>query len=165
MAEIWSRRLRILLVASLAVNLFFIAIVAAWAIAGPGYLRGMMGFGQPHSRLLGMPSPKQLRVVLDDQGDQILENMLESRRDAFHAKLEGLFEARTALAQAVAAEPFDQAKIEAALAVLREREAVLHAGAQDMILELTSQLSPDQRAKVAGLLKPNERWREKIAKP
>jgi Spy/CpxP family protein refolding chaperone len=112
-----------------------------------------------------MPSPKQLRVVLDDQGDQILENMLESRRDAFHAKLEGLFEARTALAQAVAAEPFDPAKIEAALAVLREREAVLHAGAQDMILELTSQLSPDQRTKVAELLKPNERWREKIAKP
>ena len=159
MTEIWSRRLRILLVASLAVNLFFIAVVAVWAVAGPGYLRGM-GFGHG-PRMMGMPFPRQIRDVLNEPGQQILDSMLEARRDAFHANLDAMFEARAALAEAVATEPFDRGKVEAAMAALRDREAVLHAGAQNMILELASQLDAEQRGKLAELLKPNERWREK----
>lgn len=164
MTEIWSRRLRVMLVASLAVNLFFIAGGAVWAVAGPGYLRGMMGFGPPHgSRMIGMPYPRQILKTLDEPGQQILNNMLDARRDAFHANLDGMFEARAALAAAVAAEPYDRAKAEAAMAALRDREAVLHAGAQNLILELAAQLNAEQRGKLAELLKPNERWREKRA--
>jgi Spy/CpxP family protein refolding chaperone len=162
MTETWSRRLRILLVASLAVNLFFIAVVAVWAVAGPGYLRGMMGFGHG-PRMMGMPFPRQIRDVLNEPGQQILDSMLEARRDAFHANLDSMFEARAALAEAVATEPFDRARVEAAMAALRDREAVLHAGAQNMILELAAQLDAEQRGKLAELLKPNDRWREKRA--
>jgi Spy/CpxP family protein refolding chaperone len=163
MTETWSRRLRILLVVSLAVNLFFIAVVAVWAVAGPGYLRGVMGFGPHGPRMMGMPFPRQIRNVLNEPGQQILDSMLEARREAFHTNLDAMFEARAALAQAVAAEPFDRAKVEAAMAALRDREAVLHAGAQNMILELAAQLDAEQRVKLAELLKPNERWREKRA--
>ena len=124
MTETWSRRLRILLVASLAVNLFFIAVVAAWAVAGPGYLRGMMGFGHG-PRMMGMPFPRQIRDVLNEPGQQILDSMLEARRDAFHANLDAMFEARAALAEAIAAKPFDRGKVEAAMAALRDREAVV----------------------------------------
>ena len=162
MKEAWSRRLRLLLVASLALNLFFVAAIAVSAIADHGRFGGLLGFGSSHGpRMVGMPNPRQLREVLDDRGQQILESMLEARRDTFHANLVPMFEARTALSQAIAAEPFDRAKVEAALAVLRDREAVLHAGAQNLILELAAQLNADQRAKIAELLKPNDRWREK----
>jgi Spy/CpxP family protein refolding chaperone len=162
MTETWSRRLRILLVASLAVNLFFIAVVAVWAVAGPGYLRGAMGFSHG-PRMMGMPFPRQIRGVLNEPGQQILDSMLDARRDAFHANLDAMFDARAALAAAVAAEPFDRAKVEAAMATLRDREAVLHSGAQNLITELASQLDAEQRGKLAELLKPNERWREKRA--
>ena len=162
MTETWSQRLRILLVASLAVNLFFIAVVAVWTVAGPGYLRGMMGFGHG-PRMMGMPFPRQIRDVLNEPGQQILDSMLEARRDAFHANLDAMFEARATLAEAVATEPFDRGKVEAAMAALRDREAVLHAGAQNMILELASRLDAEQRGKLADLLKPNDRWREKRA--
>jgi Spy/CpxP family protein refolding chaperone len=100
---------------------------------------------------------------LNEPGQQILGSMLEARRDAFHANLDSMFEARAALAEAVATEPFDRARVEAAMAALRDREAVLHAGAQNMILELAAQLDAEQRGKLAELLKPNDRWREKRA--
>ena len=160
MSETWSRRLRLLLVISLAVNLFFIGVVAVSAVTGHGF--GIMGFGGPHgSRLTGMPPPRQLRSVLDEQGQQILGTMLDSRRDAFHANLDAMFEARQAVADALATKPYDPAKVEAAMAVLREREAVMATGAQSMILELASKLDDGQRAKVAELLKPRDDWRKK----
>jgi Spy/CpxP family protein refolding chaperone len=90
--------------------------------------------------------------------------MLETRRDAFHANLQPMFDARLALSQAIAAEPFDRAKVEAAMVTLRDRESILHMSAQNMILELASQLDAAQRAKVAELLKPSDKWREKRPK-
>jgi uncharacterized membrane protein len=89
--------------------------------------------------------------------------MLDSRRNAFHANLDAMFEARQSVADALAAKPYDPAKVEAAMAVLREREAVMATGAQSMILELASKLDDDQRAKVAELLKPRDDWRKKQA--
>jgi len=160
MSETWSRRLRLLLVISLAVNLFFIGAVAVSAIAGHGF--GMMGFGGPHGpRLTGMPNPRQLREVLNDQGQQILSTMLDGRRDAFYANLDAMFEARQAVADALAAKPYDAAKVEAAMAVLRDREVVMATGAQSMILQLASRLDDEQRARVAELLKPRDDWRKK----
>jgi Spy/CpxP family protein refolding chaperone len=162
MSETWSRRLRLLLVISLALNLFFIGAIAVSAIAGYGRMGGLLGFGPLHGpRLTGMPNPRQLRGVLDERGQEILESMLETRRDAFHANLQPMLEARLALSQAIATEPFDRAKVEAAMATLRDSEAVLHMGAQNMILELASQLDLAQRAKIAELLKPSDRWKEK----
>lgn len=162
MSETWSRRLRLLLVISLAFNLFFIGAIAVSAISGHGRMGGLLGFGPAHGpRLTGMPNPRQLRGVLDERGQEILESMLEARRDTFHANLQPMFEARLALSQAIAAEPFDRAKVEAAMATLRDSDAVLHMGAQSMILELASQLDLAQRAKIAELLKPSDRWKEK----
>jgi uncharacterized membrane protein len=162
MSEIWSKRLRLLLVISLAVNLFFIGAIAVSAVTGHGRLGGMLGFGPPHGpRLTGMPNPRQLRGGLDDRGQQILESMLATRRDAFHVNLDAMFEARQTVADALAAKPYDPAKVEAAMAALREREAVLATGAQTMILELAARLDDGQRAKVAELLRPKDDWRKK----
>jgi uncharacterized membrane protein len=161
MSETWSRRLRLLLVISLAVNLFFIGAVAVSAVTGHGF---GIGFGAPHGpRPWGMPNPRQLRGVLNDEGQQVLSTMLETRRDAFHANLDAMFAARQAVADALAAKPYDAAKVETAMAALREREAVMAASAQGMILELSAKLDDEQRGKVAELLKPKEGWRKKRA--
>jgi hypothetical protein len=58
-----------------------------------------------------MPNPRQLRGVLDEQGQQILGTMLDARRDAFHAHLDAMFDARQGVADALAAKPYDPAKM------------------------------------------------------
>jgi uncharacterized membrane protein len=154
-----SRRLRIVLVLSLALNLFAVGAVGAAAIVGDGWMGELAGVRQP-PRLTGMPNPRQLRAVLDDADQAILSATLEARRPAFRENLRAMFAAREAVAQAIAAEPFDHARVEAAFAALREREAVVAAAAQGTILDLVARLDGDGRAKVAELMKRRHKPRE-----
>jgi uncharacterized membrane protein len=157
-----TRPLRIALIASLALNLFAIGAVGAAAIGGGGWIGDLVGLRQP-SRLTGMPSPRQLRAVLDDADRAILAAALDARRPAFRENLRAMFDARETVAQAIAAEPFDRARVETAFAVLREREAAVATAAQGTILDLVARLDADGRAKVAGLMKRRHKPRETSA--
>lgn len=82
-------------------------------------------------------------------------------RQAFRANrrtLQDLFaeveDARMAAAALVAAEPFDRAAFEAALAIDRDRTEVLLAAVHDIIAETIGQLPSDLRAEIS------ERWME-----
>jgi Spy/CpxP family protein refolding chaperone len=153
--------LRILLIVSLAINLFVGGAVAAAAIVGSGWFGQVFGFGHHPVRITGMPSPRQLRAMLDESDQAILEEMLETRRAAFRENLEAMFAAREAAAQAVAAEPFDRDRVEAAFADLRAREAAVALAAQGAVLDLVAQLGPEGRAKVAELMKRRHRSRDR----
>lgn len=147
-----STRMRVILVASLALNLFVIGAVAADAIAGSGWLAGTIGLEHRPPRLTGMPNPRELREVLPEQGRAVLEATLGNRGPQFRESLRAMLAARRAAADAIRAKPFDRAKVEQAFAALREREAALAAVAQGTILELVAQLDAEGRDKVAGLL-------------
>jgi uncharacterized membrane protein len=154
-----SRRMRILVIASLALNVFGIGAIAADAIMDRGH-GGLFGHCRP-PRFMGLPSPRELREVLPDEDAAILDQLLKANRPAFHQRLDALFAARQQVADAIRTEPFDQAKLETAFAGLREREAAMAAGAHNWLAKFVAQLDPESREKVAELLTRRPRWRDK----
>jgi uncharacterized membrane protein len=146
-----SQRMRILVIASLALNVFGIGAIAADAIMGQDGRGGLFGHCRP-PRFMGLPSPRELRDVLPEDDHAKLKALMEANRAQFHQRLDALFAARQQVADAVRAEPFDQAKLETAFAALREREAAMAAGTQNWLAAFVAQLDPESRAKVAELL-------------
>jgi len=142
------RPLRVLVVVSLALNVFLIGAVIADSFTD----RGWLGHDRPPPRIMGLPSPRELRSVLSDSCQATLEQALQANRPKFHEHLDALFAARQAVAEAIKADPFDPDKLAAAFAKLREQDAAMAAGAQDMLIGFISKLDGDCRAKVAELL-------------
>lgn len=146
-----SRPVRLLIVGSLALNLFGIGAVAADAIMDRGGHGGLFGHCRP-PRFMGLPSPRELRDVLPESDQAKLDRLLQANKDRFHQRLDALFAARQGVADAIKAEPFDRAKLETAFGALREQEAGMAAGAQDWLVDFVAGLDPAGRAKVADLL-------------
>ncbi|HZF36349.1 MAG TPA: periplasmic heavy metal sensor [Candidatus Angelobacter sp.] len=151
-----SRPLRLILVGSLALNLFGIGAIAADAIMDRNGHGGLFGQGRP-PRFSGLPSPRELREVLPESDQAKLDKLLEANKAQFHQRLDELFAARQVVADAIKAEPFDRAKLETAFTALRERDAAMAAGAQDWLIEFVAGLDPAGRAKVAELLTQRRR--------
>ena len=145
-----SRRMRILVIASLALNVFGIGAIAADAIMSRGH-GGLFGDCRP-PRFTGLPSPRELREALPEDDHAKLNALMEANRAQFRQRLDALFAARQQVADAIRAEPFDRAKLETAFAALREREAAMATGTQDWLATFVAQLEPESRAKVAELL-------------
>jgi uncharacterized membrane protein len=146
-----SRPVRLLIVGSLALNLFGIGVIAADAIMDGGRHGGLFGHCPP-PRFTGLPSPRELRDVLPENDQAKLDELLKANKDQFHQRLDALFAARQGVADAIKAEPFDQARLAAAFGALREQQAGMAAGSQEWLIELVAGLDPDGRAKVAELL-------------
>jgi uncharacterized membrane protein len=146
-----SPRMRILVIASLALNVFGIGAIAADTLMDQDGRGGLFGHCRP-PRFMGLPSPRELREVLPDDGQAKLNALMEANKPQFRQRLEALFTARQQVADAVRAEPFDRARLETAFAVLRDREAAMAAGAQNWLADFVAQLDPESRAKVAELL-------------
>jgi uncharacterized membrane protein len=155
-----SRRMRILVIASLALNVFGIGAIAADAIMDRDGHGGLFGHCRP-PRFTGLPSPRELREVLPDNDQAKLRELMEANRAQFHQRLDALFAARQQVADAVRAEPFDRGKLETAFAALREREAAMAAGTQDWLAAFVAQIEPESRAKVAELLTRRHQRRDK----
>jgi uncharacterized membrane protein len=147
-----SRPVRLLLVGSLALNLFGIGAIAADAVMDDDGHGGLFGGHCRPPRFTGLPSPRELREVLPESDQAKLDKLLEANRAQFHQRRDELFAARQAVADAIKAEPFDRAKLETAFAALRERDAAMAAGAQDWLVDFVAGLDPAGRAKVAELL-------------
>lgn len=152
MAARLSMSVRILLVVSLALNLFVIGAVVADAAIGGGSVASALGLSQQRPRFFGLPNPREIRDLLPDHGDAVLDEIYESRRAEFRERLTAMFEARRAVAEAIKAEPFDRAKLEAAFATLRERSGTIAAAAQDSLIEIASRLDSEERTQLADLI-------------
>jgi uncharacterized membrane protein len=146
-----SRPLRLLLIGSLALNLFGIGAIAADAIMDRDGHGGLFG-GHCRPRFMGLPSPRELREVLPESDQAKLDTLLQANRPQFRQRLDALFAARQGVADAIKAEPFDRARLVTAFGVLREQEAGMAAGAQDWLVDFVAGLDPQARAKVAELL-------------
>jgi len=146
-----SRPMRVLVIGSLALNLFGIGAIAADAIMDREGHGGLFGHCPP-PRFMGLPSPRELREVLPEGDQAKLKALLEANRPQFRQRLDALFAARQAVADAIKAEPFDRARLATAFGALREQEAGMAAGAQDWLVEFVAGLDADGRAKVAELL-------------
>jgi uncharacterized membrane protein len=155
-----SRRMRILLIASLALNVFGIGAIAADAVMNRDGHGGLFGHCRP-PRFMGLPSPRELREVLPETDQVMLNELLQANKARFRERLNELFAARQLVADAVKAEPFDRAKVETAFAALRESEAAMAAFAQGWLAEFAARLDPERRALVAELLTRRHKPRDK----
>jgi hypothetical protein len=142
-----GKGLRIALVASLAVNLVVIGLgLGAW-MHGPGGDRMDMDAGDGF-RGLAWALPRETR---HDLGREIF-----SRREEFKATRSQMAAARTQLADALLAEPFEIAAVEAAFA----RQKALLSGLADegyrTLVAAIAAMSAAERAEFAGNLTRRE---------
>ena len=107
-----------------------------------------------------MPSPRQLRRLLGEEREAVVDAVFEKHRPALRETFRPLHAARGAVHAAMHAEPFDRAALDAAFAELRERDAATAAAVQAMLAEVIAQLTPDERARIAASMEKRERERQ-----
>ncbi|HYE00803.1 MAG TPA: periplasmic heavy metal sensor [Alphaproteobacteria bacterium] len=132
-----TRRLRLLLIASLALNLALGGLLAGgairqWAWGGHGGEAPMRG----------------LMRVLPAESHEAARAALAAGRPEMEARLAALRDARRELVAALAREPYDRAAVEAAFAALRARTAEVQAQAHGTVAGLAAGLGPEQRRRL-----------------
>ncbi len=139
------------LVVSLALNLFLAGVV------GMRYWRENVrspdraAFGPIGRMTQGMPESgrAKVRAEVDAKREQFREQSREFRR------------ARGEAVQALAAEPFDRAKVDAAFAEARRRADAMSAIMQSAIIEASARLTPEERKAFRERLAERDRERER----
>lgn len=149
-----SRRLKYALIASLALNLLVVG-----AVAGT-----MIGFGKHHGPRGGHPRGEDFglmgltRTLPEERRKEIRKQLREDR-----VRLRPLFEdirvARREAADRLAAEPFDRAALEGALATVSDRERTLRQEAVGIFVGHVERLSAGERRTLADW------WRKKSQPP
>ena len=152
-----SRMITIALIISVAFNVLVIG-----AVAGKWIKHGSFGdhhrwSGDHHKRDVNDP-PRWLSRVLDDEGEEVLERVWARHKDAFVPLRQGRLEERLAIADTLLAEPFDPEALKSELAASVERRTQRFVAMQDMLSDLASELSPEQRRELAEKMK---RWAER----
>lgn len=144
-----SRRLKYALIASLALNLLILG-----AVAGTMY-----GFGK-HGRHFGHPRGEDFGLMgltrhLPEERRKELRKELREDRVKLRPLVEEMRAARRAAADKLAAEPFDRAALESAIATASDKERTLRQEAVGIFLAHAEKLTVDERSKLA------EWWRKK----
>lgn len=137
-----DKRLAIALSISVALNLFFAGFVVARRLARPER-RG------PDAAALQVDAPHHVMHALRQAGGGVhARHVLEAHRGELRVQRRAMREARRAAVEALAAEPFDRAAVERALAAVRERVADSQRLAHEVVLEVAAELPPRERARL-----------------
>jgi uncharacterized membrane protein len=140
------------LIASLALNLAIIG-----ALAG-----NMLGHGRHppprsgHGEDFGMMG---LTRVLPEDRRKEMRKMLRADRENLRPLMDEVRSARRAAADKLAAEPFERAALEAAIATVAEKERALRQSAVSAFIGHAETLKPEERVKLADW------WRKKSEPP
>jgi uncharacterized membrane protein len=144
-----SRRLKYALIVSLALNLLIIGAVAGTMY---GFKRHPPRFGQGAREDFGLMG---LTHKLPEDRRKELRKQLRQERIAFRPLIDEIGAARRDAADKLAAEPFDKAALEAAIANVGEKERALRQSAVGIFLGHAERLTPDERRTLA------EWWRKR----
>lgn len=140
--------MRIVLIASLALNLALGAALGQWIWKSHHHERPKpMHEGPPMFR------PDALRGALSPQRADVVDGVLARHRDAMHSRIQQLRLAREAVQAAMLAEPFQSERLDAAFADLRRAESDTASEAHAMLAEVTALAKPDERERLAELMK------------
>lgn len=150
----------ILLALSLAANVFLGGFVAGRLLGGPGLHRpplGAHGMGPPRPALIAAAES------LSPEGREIFRKTFESEGAKLRADFGRSGELRRAFAEALAAEPFDRARSEAALAAMQAADAESHRAASLLFIEAAEKMTPADRAVLVEAYRNRHRkaWRER----
>lgn len=143
---------RITFVASLALNVFFIAAIAThWFGQGE---RDFAGDPDDGSLVVGLPSPHQLYGALTEDEQELLTAEWKTRKPQFKEIFDAIFDARASVAMRLDAEDFQKPALTEAFAELRRHQMTLTATSQDVIIDLAAELDAEGRESLADLMRP-----------
>lgn len=141
------RWLKVLLIASLALNLLVIGGMAS-AMWRHHHGRGPFGGPRGDHSLMGfvrdLPSERQQAVRAD----------VEAAREAVKPMRQEIRDAWAATNAVLTAEPFDKAKVKEAAAKLLAAEAKFKTAISDALIDTAEKLTPEERKKL-------QEWRER----
>ena len=143
-----SRALRIVLIASLALNLALAAALGQWIWKSHHHPRPAHMHDGP-----AMFRPDALRAALSAEHGAMVDQILASHRDAMHGRIKQLRQARENVRAALLAEPFQRGQLDAAFAKLRASEADTAAEAHAILTEVAQLADATERDRIAGLVK------------
>jgi uncharacterized membrane protein len=157
-----NRTLTFLLMLSLAANVFLGGFVAGRLLGGPrhdGHVRGA-GSGEHRGGPDGAAMLFGAMEDLSPAGREILRETFKGARERMRDGFGKSAQMRRALGAALAAEPFDRAKAEAALALITEADAKAHLAASTLLIDAAEKMTPaDRKALAEAYQRPRERWR------
>ncbi|MEO0718613.1 MAG: periplasmic heavy metal sensor [Pseudomonadota bacterium] len=145
-APFWKSPLKLILTASLVLNLFLASVFV-----------GKLFRGEP-------PRQSAAREVLKDASPDLREAVREIRdlrRQAFRDKQQEMQQARQRIYEAVKAEPFDEEELRAAQAALMAEFIRVRRFVADSSVELAGRLGPEDRQKLAEFLQAREEDRKR----
>lgn len=134
-----ERRLRLLLIASLAVNLLIVG-----AVVGAGMF--MKRHGPPHGMRRGEDfGLMAFTRTLEPERRKEIRKELRNARKEIRPLMEAIEEARSEAATVLAAEPFDRTALKIAADKVTEREQTLKAAALNVFLDQAEKLTAEER--------------------
>jgi uncharacterized membrane protein len=133
------------LVVSVCLNLFLLAGMVA------GRMHGPLGGPEGKGGMVMATVPPELKPIIRDK--------LKARGPEFREEKEKMRALRLHVADALAAEPFDPAKLDAALTELEQSAGKLLHHAQEGLAQIAGELTPEQRKQWA------EGWRSLGPRP
>jgi uncharacterized membrane protein len=139
------RSLRLILLASLGLNL----MLATWLIAHAPWRHPPGGRHAPVPQLVDL---RAFRKALPPERQGVVDTAFATHRPALRERIGALFAARREVRDAIRAEPFDPAALDAGFARLRSAEAEAASQAQRVLGEVLMQLTPQERAQLADLV-------------
>jgi uncharacterized membrane protein len=144
------------LIVSLALNLFLVGVV------GVRYWREHV---RPPPDRVAMGPFGRLTQGLPESGRAKFKEAMDSRREQMREQGREFRRARGEAMQALAAEPFDRVKVDAAFAEARRRADTMSAIMQGAMIEASAQLTSDERKAFRDRLAERERERERRGPP
>lgn len=152
-----SRGLMILLLVSLAANVFFAGFVGGRVLGGPPHAKGER-HGPPPA---GMVMVRDLEA-LPPEARESFRATFRDRKPELRRSYHELRRLRDAFAQALAADAWDRARVEASLEDLRAVEDTHQTMLAHVIIDAFESLTPDQRkAVIDAQERRQEAWRER----
>lgn len=137
------RWMKVVLVVSVGLNLVVAGLVIGHAAFGPGFGRHYWAVGAAGREFWkGLPRERrgELRILLRDSGDR------------FRPGSRNAVQAVRNLSAAIAATPYDRARVEAALASLAAALDEMRTAGEGMVLEVLDRLDDEERARLGAIV-------------
>jgi Spy/CpxP family protein refolding chaperone len=135
-----NKVLTTLLIASVGVNVFLGGFVAGRTIGRPDGEYRLMSI---HKHLSG-PMGFDVRILSDEQREAF-HRVFEQRREDLKAERQNLISSRRAFGEALAADPWDRGRAEAALSALHEVESAQQSKYGALLIDAFEGLPAKQR--------------------
>lgn len=142
-----TRSLRYILLASLALNLA-LGVSLAWLAFKPGHPPAEARSREPRP----MFHPEALRRALPAERRELIDGVLASHREAMHARIGRMAQAREGVREAMRADPFERERLDAAFAKLREDESRTAQEAHALLADLAAKATPEERERLSSLI-------------